>query len=383
MTLAAMAAGAAGVSLFTHALSASLALRRCAGGAGRRPFAGATPPISVVQPHRGVETFSNETLESIFRLDYPDYEILFCVAAEADPIVPLLRQHIAAFPARPARILIGDHAVSGNPKLNNCVKGWKAAAHEWVVLADSNVLMPPDYLTRLLARWRDGAGLVCSPPIGARPHGFAAHLECAFLNTYQARWQYAAEAAGFGFAQGKTMLWRKPLLDQAGGVEALGAEIAEDAAATKLVRGAGLSVHLVDRPFPQPLGRRSLAEVWKRQVRWARLRRATFAPYFLPELFTTSLVAILCAGLAAPLLDVSAPSAALTAAALWYAVEAALASAAGWPLGRWTLPAWIARDILLPLLWVEGLASDRFEWKGAALSVTDVGLAETHPEPSA
>jgi ceramide glucosyltransferase len=381
MTLAAMAAGAAGVSLVTHALSATLAIRRCAGGE-RRPFSGPTPPISIVQPHRGIETFSRETLQSIFRLDYPAYEILFCVASETDPIVPLLREYIAAHPAQPARILTGDHAISGNPKLNNCVKGWKAAAHEWVVLADSNVLMPPDYLTRLLARWQDDSGLVCSPPIGARPDGFAAHLECAFLNTYQARWQYAAEAAGFGFAQGKTMLWRKPFLDQAGGIEGLGAEIAEDAAATKVVRGAGLNIHLVDRPFPQPLGLRSLAEVWKRQVRWARLRRATFAPYFLPELFTTSLVAIGGAAYAAPAWGLSAPGAAVMTALLWYAVEAALARAAGWPLGRWTLPAWIARDLLLPWLWVEGLASDRFEWKGAALSVTDVGLAETNPEPS-
>jgi len=382
MTLAAMAAGAAGVSLFTHALSAALAARRCADGAGRRPYTGATPPISIVQPHRGVETFSRETLASIFRLDYPTYEILFCVASETDPIVPLLREFIAAHPGRPARILYGDHVISGNPKLNNCVKGWRAAAHEWVILADSNVLMPPDYLTRLLARWGDGAGLVCSPPIGARPENFAAHLECAFLNTYQARWQYAAEAAGFGFAQGKTMLWRKSFLDSAGGVEALGAEIAEDAAATKVVRSAGFDVHLVDRPFPQPLGRRGLAEVWKRQVRWARLRRATFAPYFLPELFTTSLVAIAGAGLGAPALDLPAPVAALSAAGFWYATEAALAYAAGWPLSPWSLPAWIARDLALPWLWIEGLASDRFEWKGAALNVTDVGLADTPPEPS-
>ena len=174
----------------------------------------------------------------------------------------------------------------------------------------------------------------------------------------------------------------RPCSIRPAGVEALGAEIAEDAAATKLVRSAGLRVHLVDRPFPQPLGRRGLAEVWKRQVRWARLRRATFAPYFLPELLTTSLVAIGGAALAAPAFDLSAPVAAIAVALLWYAVEAALAYAAGWPLSPWTLPAWMARDLALPWLWVEGLASDRFEWKGAALSVTDVGIGDTEPEPS-
>ena len=370
MTLSALFAGGAGLALATHVLSAALAWRRCR-PTPTKSWAGTPPPVSLVQPHRGLESFSEETTASLFRLNHPDYEILFCVVSEADPIVPLLRRHIAANPKRPARILFGDAPISGNPKLNNIVKGWRAARHDWIVLADSNVLMPPDYLTRLLSRWQSDTGLVCSPPIGARPEGFAAHLECAFLNAYQARWQYAAEACGYGFAQGKTMLWRKRVLDEAGGIETLAQEIAEDAAATKLVRRAGLSCHLVDQPFPQPLGRRRFRDVWSRQVRWARLRRATFAPYYLPELLTTSLVPVLAAGLAAPAMDVEPGTAMLSAAGLWYAAEAALAYAAGWPLGPWSLPAWIARDLALPGLWLMGLASDRFEWRGAALTVAE------------
>jgi len=124
--------------------------------------------------------------------------------------------------------------------------------------------MPPDYMERLLASWRADTGLVASPPIGSQPHSVWAELECAFLNTYQARWQYIADAFGFGFAQGKTMLWRRADLDRAGGIEVLAREVAEDAAATKVVRDAGRKVQLVDRPFPQPLGYRSAAEVWHR-----------------------------------------------------------------------------------------------------------------------
>ena len=61
-------------------------------------------------------------------------------------------------PSDPARLLIGDDRVSANPKLNNVVKGWKAARHDWVIIADSNVLMPPDYIQRLLKRWRPNTG---------------------------------------------------------------------------------------------------------------------------------------------------------------------------------------------------------------------------------
>src|SRR5271167_3844105 len=271
MTISALAAGICVSAGGVHALSVGLALYRCAQRGGPMPAPADAPPVSIVQPLCGVEPFTRETLRSIFALDYPDYEILFCLANADDPIAPLVRGAIAAHPERQARLLIGDDRVSANPKLNNVVKGWKAARHDWVIVADSNVLMPPDYIQRLLSRWRPDTGIVCSPPIGSRPESFAADIECAFLNTYEARWQYAAEAAGFGFAQGKTMLWRHDILEAGGGIEALGAEIAEDAASTKLIHAQGWDAHLVSQPFQQPLGVRRLKDVWSRQIRWARL----------------------------------------------------------------------------------------------------------------
>ena len=240
------------------------------------PSSAQHPPVSLVRPLCGIDNYVAETLRSTFELDYPCYEILFCVGRASDPVLPLVKRLIVAHPNVSARLLIGDDRVSTNPKLNNVVKGWRAASHPWIVIADSNVLMPRDYIQRLFASWRADTGLVASPPIGARPDGFWAEVECAFLNTYQARWQYIVDSFGRGFAQGKTMLWRREDLERAGGIEALGKEVAEDAAATKIVRGAGLKVRLVDRPLAQPLGRRSASEVWHRQLRWARLRRGEF-----------------------------------------------------------------------------------------------------------
>ena len=145
-----------------------------------------------------------------------------------------------------------------------------------IVMADSNVLMPRDYIERLRAAWRPDTGVVSSPPAGCRPQGFWAELECAFLNTHQLRWQYTASAIGFGFAQGKSMLYRRSQIERAGGIRLLATEPAEDAATTKLVRDLGLRVRLVDAPFEQPLGYRSAGEVWARQLRWAQLRQASF-----------------------------------------------------------------------------------------------------------
>jgi len=371
VSISQLAAGVCLAGLTIQGLSAGLAIKRCARRQNPAPSPTGSLPVSIVQPLCGVEPFSSETLAATFALDYPNYEIVFCLADAADPVAPIVRRAMAAHPHIAARLLIGDDRVSQNPKLNNIVKGWKAARHDWIVIADSNVLMPADYLQRLLGRWRADTGVVCAPPIGARPGSFAAQIECAFLNTYQARWQYAGETAGFGFAQGKTMLWRRRVLDAGGGVEALGAEIAEDAAATKLVHRAGLRAHLVDRPFQQPLGPRRWRDVWARQLRWARLRRATFALYFAPEILTTSLITLLAACLGAAEFGVSPVAAAMIAAGVWYGAEAALAFASGWPLGWASLPAWIARDIMLPWLWLQGWISDDFVWRGNAMSVSE------------
>ena len=335
-------------------------------GKGARQAKGAPPDVagvSLVRPICGMENHVEETLRSAFHLDYPRYEIVFCAATANDSAVPLARGLIAAYPHVPARLLIGNESISENPKLNNVCKGWRAAVYDWIVMADSNVLMPRDYIERLLAAWRADTGLVSSPPVGARPDGFWAELECAFLNTYQVRWQYAAAGIGLGFAQGKSMLYRRSQIEKAGGIRLLAAEPAEDAASTKLVRAAGLHVRLVDAPFEQPLGYRSADDVWARQLRWARLRQASFKRYYVLEVLAGGIAPLAAAAyvLAAAGLPVGGV---IALAAIWYGAEAALAHAAGWHLTVRSPMAWILRDVLLPLLWFGGWLGRGFVWRG-------------------
>jgi ceramide glucosyltransferase len=376
MTILIWAAAAfCGIATLVHLVSVVVAIARCR--PRKLPLAPAreAPPVTIIRPVCGVDNFVEDTLASSFGLTYPHYEIVFCVAHARDPIVPIVRALIDAHPGVGARLLVGDDRVSPNPKLNNCVKGWNAAAHDWIVIADSNVLMPPDYIQRLLAAWQPGCGLVCAPPIGSRPDNFWAALECAFLNTYQARWQYFADTFRHGFAQGKTMLWRRGDLEAAGGIRALGAELAEDAAATKVVRGLGLNVHLVDAPFAQPLGRRSLDEVWRRQTRWARLRHACFPHLFWPEVFSGSLLPLLAMALVAN--AVGGPVAASVGglAALWYGAEMTLARTAGWHCPALYPVHAALRDLLLPGLWLDGLLGTEFVWRGNAMSIIEDGQA--------
>lgn len=339
------------------------------------PASGNTPAVTVLRPVCGLDHAVEATLRTTFEIEWPDYEIIFCCASATDPVVPIVEKLIAEHPRLPARLLTGDDRISSNPKLNNLAKGWQAAEHDWIVMADSNILLPSNYIATLLTRWTDGTGLVCSPPVGGYPHGFAAELECAFLNTYQARWQIAADYVGLGFAQGKTMLWRRDLLDRAGGIRALAAESAEDAAATKIVRRAGLNVRLVPAPFVQPLGRRDLRSVWDRQVRWARLRRASFKDFFAAELLSGGFFPLLSAVFLAGAGALSFP-ALLVLVAAWYGAEAILARLAGWHRSPLSFPASLLRDVLILPLWIAAWSGNDFTWRGNAVRI-DTDRPET------
>jgi ceramide glucosyltransferase len=372
MTTISMLAGTAAAGLTAlHVASACIAAAR---QRQRMSAAAVTklPRVSVIRPLKGLEPFSHATLKSTFNLAPAAAEIFFCVESPSDPIVPLVERLIAAHPGVPARLLVGRDIISSNPKLNNLTKGWRAATCDWIVLADSNVLLPVDALSQLHAQTGRGVGIVCSPPVGSAPQGFAAQLECAFLNTYQARWQSSADAIGYGFAQGKVMYVERSVIEAGGGLTALGTEAAEDAAATKLVRRQGLCVRLVDRFFEQPIPKRTFKEVWARQLRWAQLRRSSFPIPFTTEIATGSPLPLALTAIACASIDLPVVPALLILLCVWYGVEHMLARVAGWP---GTLIYGIARDLMIPAIWLQAWFTRDFNWHGHDMR------AEREPRP--
>ena len=230
-------------------------------------------------------------------------------------------------------------------------------------MTDSNLLLPPDYISTLVDSWGPDTGLVSAPPFGILPEGWAARLECAFLNSNQARLQYLADSCGFGFAQGKTLFFNKPLLDTRGGLAALGRTLAEDVAATQVTRALGARVSLAPLPFPQPIGRRSLAQVLARQLRWSRVRRDGFPRLFALEPLNGALLPAAAGAAGAGV----TPVVVLAYLGLWYGAEAVLMRRAGWPSGWRDVAVLPVRDLLLPALWIATFRRRGFVWRGNAM----------------
>lgn len=353
-------------------LSAVVCLRRLRRGRSEGSTQRGGPEVSVLLPFSGLDAETPRTLASCFALTYPHLELIFCTPDADEPAIPIVRALMAENSGVRARLLIGREHVSSNPKLDNLAKGWPEARSDTIVIADCNVLLPPDLIERLLAAWDRNTGLVTAVPVGSDPASFGAAVECAFLNTYQARLQLAADTLGVGFAHGKAMAFRRTLLDRLGGPDALAFTVAEDSAATLLVRKAGYRIRLIDTPLRQPLGRRALREVWSRQMRWAQIRRRSF-PWIYPlEIASTSLLPMGAAVVLAAALDAPVVPAAAASLAAWLAVEAALAWRAGWPCGVSYAAACVARDVMIGAIWPAAWVRTRYVWRGNPVDLKEV-----------
>lgn len=371
------------VAFVLQYVSIALAAWRCRARGARvvqmlTPAKASTPadllaqqPVTIVRPVCGLEPYSRETLGSSFDLDWPQFELIFCAADAGDPVLDIVRTLMAEHPHVRASIITGGAERYANPKLSNMALGWRAARTEWsdgfIIFTDSNVLLPRDYLHQMFAPWSvqglQRTGMVSAPPAGQAPQGPWAHVECAMLNAWQARVQYAVDTLGFGFAQGKNLMFKRADLEQ-GGFEAMAREPAEDAAATKLIRSKGGRVRLASPPFAQLLGPRSLQQVWSRHLRWARLRRTTFPLLYAPEIFSGPACALIAALVLAHYFDVSLSLCAAVFLTLWYLPEFVLTHLARWPQTIWQPLTFMVRDVMIMAIFAASWFGREIVWNG-------------------
>src|SRR6478672_6586522 len=83
----------------------------------RRNLPHFTPPVTIFKPLKGQDEGLEENLRSFFRLDYPTFQLLFCVADADDPAIAIVQKLSAEFPMQDARLVIGCPAFGLNPKV--------------------------------------------------------------------------------------------------------------------------------------------------------------------------------------------------------------------------------------------------------------------------
>ena len=156
-----------------------------------------TPPVTIFKPLKGEDEGLEENLRSFFRLDYPTYQLLFCVADADDPAIAVVDRLLAEFPGHDARLIVGRPAFGLNPKVESLAAMERYRRHDTILISDSNVRVRPSYLRETACYLAEpGVGLVTNLFAGVGEEHFGAALENLHLNGYIAGGVAAATVLG-------------------------------------------------------------------------------------------------------------------------------------------------------------------------------------------
>ncbi|KAJ7169720.1 glycosyltransferase family 21 protein [Mycena filopes] len=373
----------------------------------RSPLAAASPSsvpgVSILRPLKGLDTNLYENLESTFTQEYPKFELLLSVADETDQALPVARELISKYPNVNSRIIIGEEVVGVNPKVNNLMRSYRAAAHDILWVLDSNVTVHPGTLARSV----DALVGPPTPVPGKRRIALVHHvpfalvtesrigsrLEEAFLNTNHAKMYLAINAVAVdSCVMGKSNLYRRSDLERVNGslkplepsgtqpgtcgLPAFGRFLAED----NMIAGA-LWHELGDRHdlscdiARNVVGNMTLSDYVWRRARWIRVRKHMVLAATLLEPFTESVVlSVICAASLRYLFDIPPWISICTHFALWIYVDLDVyASLAGHPLPsatRWQFAAaWAARELLALPIFLLAIFGSEVVWRGRTYRV--------------
>ena len=112
----------------------------------RRNLPDHTPPVTIYKPLKGLDEELEENLRSFFRLDYPVYQLLFCVVDDEDPAAEVVRRLQAEFPGHDAKLIVGCREFGLNPKVQSLAAMEPHRKHGVILISDSNVRVRPEYL---------------------------------------------------------------------------------------------------------------------------------------------------------------------------------------------------------------------------------------------
>ncbi|MGA3088208.1 MAG: glycosyltransferase [Terriglobales bacterium] len=232
------------------------------------------PPVSILKPVHGLEAQLKENIESFFRQDYPQYEILFAADDGKDPALEVVREVCARYPQIPSRVL-----VTGAPWPNPAVYSFhcmaEAAAHEILVTTDSDVEVSPNYLREIVPPLLDPqVGMVTCVYRGKNVAGFFSGLTAIGMSVEMTAGVLVANLLeGMKFGLGPTTVVRKDSLASFGGYGALRDYIAYDFAIGNLIAKAGYQVVLSGHVIDHVVNQKSFQRMWQNQLRWAQSTR--------------------------------------------------------------------------------------------------------------
>ena len=337
------------------------------------------PGVTMLKPIHGLEPRMEENLEGYFRLDYPDYEIVFGCRGPEDPALEVVARLRARYPNVKVRLIFSGPPSWPNAKVYSLDKMIASSSNDYFVITDSDITVQPDFLKIVIPYLlQPDVGVVTCLYRGIPAGDFWSRLEALGMSVELPSGVIVANMLeGMRFALGAVMAVKRDALDKIGGIRATAEYYSDDFVLGNLVAEAGQKVVLENPGVGHVLTAQTFSRTFGTQLRWMQSTR-----YSRPKgHFGTSLTfampfAILGAITAAALHFYPA---AIALFAWGYLNRVVQCYAVGWklvgdPRAARDALLYPIRDLLGFAVWVASyLGGDTFTWRGELYRFTPGG----------
>jgi len=113
------------------------------------------PPVSILKPLKGEDPEIYASFRTHCLQNHPEYEIVFGVSDPNDPALEAVERLRQEFPAQAIQVIVCREVLGANTKVSNLAQMLKAARYQTLVVSDSDIRVPRDYLCRVIAPLED------------------------------------------------------------------------------------------------------------------------------------------------------------------------------------------------------------------------------------
>jgi len=361
----------------SYTILAATAVRVSRRAAGARPPS-TRPPVTVLKPLCGAEPGLYEHLRSFCVQNYPCWQVVFGVRDPDDRALEAVRRLCGEFPQLDLQIAINRAQHGASSKVSNLLNMIPLARHDYLVIADSDIVVPPDYLEMVITPLLDErVGIVTCPYRGVPRPGLWSLLASMFINEWfmpSVRVAAALGSRAFGF--GATIALRRETLARIGGFGAIADQLPDDYRLGELTRRLGLRTVLSEVEVETLVDEADLSDLVRHELRWLRTIRTV-----QPLGFTLGAITF---GF-----PVAAAGSVLAAGSMTTLAMAAITATARLminspPRSSYSLPGqlWLValNDLLGLVLWCWSFATRRVHWRDGRYHIARDG--SIHPIPN-
>jgi ceramide glucosyltransferase len=256
--------------------------------------------VTILKPLHGAEPGLLQNLASFCVQNYPGpVQIVLGAQDPRDDALAVVERLQADHAAAHFDLVVDETEHGLNRKVSNLVNMWRRVDHEIVVVADSDMRVDPDYLSRVVAALEQrGVGAVTCLYYGLAGTGLWARIAALGINAHFL--PSVVVGLGLGLAQpcfGSTIAFKRKALAEIGGFIAVANCLADDYAIGAALRARGHKISIPPIAVGHVCGEMSAQELWQREVRWARTIRSIdpvgYAGSLLTHAFPWALIATL------------------------------------------------------------------------------------------